>query len=108
MFAVIKDAVNNALGGHRLLWATGGGLLALWQVSGAVRAVMGALARIYEAPSERPFLRRYSVSFVLSSRDMHLAFVFVATCLLFAPFISLQQSGVIWSRVVARHFAGRS
>jgi membrane protein len=94
VFAVINDAVNKALGGHRLLWATGGGLLALWQVSGAVRAVMGALARIYEAPSERPFLRRYSVSFVLSI-EICLAFVFVATCLLFAPFISLQQSGII-------------
>jgi membrane protein len=99
VFAIIKDAVNNAVGGHRLLWATGGGLLALWQVSGAVRAVMGALARIYEAPGERPFLRRYSVSFVLSI-EICLAFVLVATCLLFAPFISLHQSSVI-GRVLA-------
>lgn len=94
VFAVIRSAVNNALGGHRLLWATGGGMLALWQVSGALRAVMGALARIYEAPSERPFLRRYSISFVLSI-EVSLLFVIVAVCVLFAPFVSLSQSGVI-------------
>jgi hypothetical protein len=41
------------------------------QVSGAVRAVMGALGRIYgaptEAPTERSFLKRYSVSLALST-----------------------------------------
>ncbi len=37
---------------------TDGGL-ALWQVSGTVRAVMGAFDQIYGATSERPFIRRY-------------------------------------------------
>src|SRR6201995_2342003 len=45
-FAVIENAVNNVFANQRVLWATFGGALALWQVSGAVRAVMGALARI--------------------------------------------------------------
>src|ERR1700689_4152729 len=39
VFAVINDAVNNVFAGRRLLWATVGGAVALWQVSGAVRAV---------------------------------------------------------------------
>src|SRR6187200_785331 len=43
MFAVISNAVNKVFLTRQWLWATVGGALALWQVSGAVRAVMGAL-----------------------------------------------------------------
>jgi uncharacterized BrkB/YihY/UPF0761 family membrane protein len=46
VFAVISNAVNKVFAGRPWLWATVGGGLALWQVSGAVRAVMGALGRI--------------------------------------------------------------
>lgn len=49
VFSVISSAVGKALSGRQLLWATLGGGLALWQVSGAVRAVMGAFGRIYGA-----------------------------------------------------------
>ena len=42
VFSVISSAVNKAFSARALLWATVGGGLALWQVSGAVRAVMGA------------------------------------------------------------------
>jgi uncharacterized BrkB/YihY/UPF0761 family membrane protein len=66
VYSVITSAVNKAFTGRQLLWATVGGGLALWQVSGAVRAVMGAFARIYGAATERPFLRRYLISFALS------------------------------------------
>jgi hypothetical protein len=59
VFSVISSAVNKAFSGRQLLWATFGGGLALWQVSGTVRAVMGAFDRIYGACSERPFVRRY-------------------------------------------------
>src|SRR5664279_2195835 len=47
VFSVISSAVNKAFSGRQLLWATVGGGLALWQVSGAVRAVMGAFAVSY-------------------------------------------------------------
>jgi membrane protein len=98
VFAVIKNAVTNVFAGRRLLWATLGGALALWQVSGAVRAVMGALSRIYEAPAERPFLRRYSISFALSI-EVGGCFVLAATCLLFAPFFSTGHHGFEWDVV---------
>src|SRR6201995_3715813 len=49
VFAVIDNGVAGVFASRRVLWATVGGGLALWQVSGAVRAVMGALARIYGA-----------------------------------------------------------
>jgi membrane protein len=95
VFAVISNAVNNALAGGRLLWATVGGALALWQVSGAVRAVMGALARIYGASAERPFLRRYSISLVLSI-EVGGCFILAALSLLLAPFVSVAQPGIAW------------
>ena len=60
---------QRAFTGRQLLWATVGGGLALWQVSGAVRAIMGAFDRIYGATTERSFLRRYLVSFALSIAD---------------------------------------
>jgi membrane protein len=94
MFSVIQSAVNKVLTGQRVLWATLGGGLALWQVSGAVRAVMGALGRIYESPTRRPFLRRYSVSFALSI-ELGVCFTLVAGCLLFAPFFWTTNSGLI-------------
>ncbi len=96
VFAVISNAVDNVLARGRLLWATLGGALALWQVSGAVRAVMGALALIYGAPTERPFLRRYSVSFVLSI-EVGVCFILAALCLLFAPFVSVVHAGAFWN-----------
>ena len=78
-----------------MLWATVGGGLALWQVSGAVRAVMGALARIYGASAERSFVRRYLVSFVLSI-EVGACFTLTTLCLLLAPFFSVSHPGAAW------------
>jgi membrane protein len=95
VFTVISNAVNKVFGGGQWLWATVGGVLALWQVSGAVRAVMGALGRIYGAPTERPFLKRYSVSFALSI-EVGACFILATLCLLLAPFFSVAHPGVAW------------
>ncbi len=93
MFSVISSAVNKVFTGRRLLWATAGGLLAVWQVSGATRAVMGALARIYGSSAERrPFFRRYAISFVLSI-EVGAIFILAGVCLLFAPFFSPTHTG---------------
>jgi membrane protein len=95
VFAVISNAVNKVFLTRQWLWATVGGALALWQVSGAVRAVMGALGRIYGASTERPFVRRYSVSFALSI-EVGACFVLATLCLLLAPFVSVAHPGVAW------------
>jgi membrane protein len=99
LFLVISDAVNNAFGGGQLLWATFGGGLALWQASGAVRAVMGALGRIYGAPSEwpfeRPFVRGYLVSFALAIA-VGGCFILATLCLQLAPFFSVAHPGAAW------------
>ncbi len=94
LFAVIQSAVTKVLTGRRILWATLGGGLALWQISGAVRAVMGALGRIYESPVRRPFVKRFSISFVLSI-ELGVCFTLTAACLLFAPFFWTLHSGLL-------------
>jgi membrane protein len=95
VFSVISDAVDNVFRGRQLLWATLGGGLALWQVSGAVRAVMGALGRIYGAQAERPFVRRYLVSFALAIA-VGGCFILATLCLQLAPFFSVRHPGVAW------------
>jgi membrane protein len=95
VFTVIENAVNNVFASRQVLWATVGGGLALWQVSGAVRAVMGALARIYGASAERSFVRHYVISFVLSI-EIGACFTLTALCLLLAPFFSVGHPGAAW------------
>jgi membrane protein len=64
-FTVIDDVVETALDSRRLFWVTAGFALALWQISGAVRAVMGALNTLYRAETRRSWRRRMGVSLVL-------------------------------------------
>jgi membrane protein len=98
IFGVISNAVDKAFTRGQWLWATVGGGLALWQVSGAVRAVMGALGQIYGAPTERPFFKRYSISFALSI-EVGACFVLATLCLLLAPFFTVADAGVAWGVV---------
>ncbi|HKV67397.1 MAG TPA: YihY/virulence factor BrkB family protein [Gaiellales bacterium] len=43
-----------------------GAVVAIWEVSGAVRAMMGALNRIYGVDEKRSFTRRFGISFALA------------------------------------------
>ena len=65
-FAFIDDAVTKALAAHQLFWVTAGFLIALWQVSGGVRAIMGALNVVHGIDTQRSFTRRMLVSFALA------------------------------------------
>lgn len=85
VFTVISTSVKKVLLSRRWLWLTFGGALALWQTSGAVRAVMGALNNIYCAERDRAFVHRMLVSFALSI-GVGAAFVFAAVSLRYAPF----------------------
>jgi membrane protein len=95
VFSVIASAVTKAFSSRALLWATVGGGLALWQVSGAVRAVMGAFDQIYGATSERPFMRRYLISFALAIAT-GACFVLAAVSLALAPFVAVHHPGAAW------------
>jgi membrane protein len=65
VFDLIDDTARKVLDQRAAFWVTAGFLLALWQVSGAVRAVMGALDNVYDAP-HRPARERYPVSLALA------------------------------------------
>src|SRR5919205_2820784 len=54
-FRVIDDTVREVLSQRQLFWVTAGAALAIWEMSGAVRAVMGVLDRIYDASRQRGF-----------------------------------------------------
>jgi membrane protein len=65
-FKVIDQTVRQVLQEKQLFWATLGALIAIWEVSGAMRATMQVLNRIYEADETRPFKTRMLTSFWLS------------------------------------------
>ena len=66
----VYDGIDQTV--HRVLSSSTAGLLALaaalavWEVSGIIRAAIGALDEIYETPEERPFWVRFPVSFGLA------------------------------------------
>jgi membrane protein len=62
MFKVVDDTVRQVVDSRKTFWVTAGALLAVWQMSGAMRAAMSALDRVYEVDDERPYLRRMGVS----------------------------------------------
>lgn len=66
-FALIDQTANQVLDRRQLLWVTFGAGFAVWQVSGAVRAVMGVFNRIYDVPERRPFWPRIAVSIALAA-----------------------------------------
>jgi membrane protein len=65
-FTVIDDTVRNVLGSKQPFWLTIGAAFAIWRLSAAMRAVMGALDRIYGAERERPLVERLRVSIGLA------------------------------------------
>ncbi len=65
-FTVVDDTVRNVLENRQWFWLTAGAAFALWRLSAAMRAVMGALDRIYHAERDRPLLERLRVSIGLA------------------------------------------
>lgn len=64
-FALIDDVVTKAVSEHQLFWVSFGFAIALWQVSGGVRAVMGAVNRVHGIETRRSLVRRLLVSCAL-------------------------------------------
>ena len=67
VFKVVNDTVNRVLSEQQLFWATGGALIALWEVSGAVRVTMRALNRIYHSEEARSLKEQFALSFGLAA-----------------------------------------
>jgi membrane protein len=66
-FQVISSTVDQVLGAKHLFWVTFGAVIAVWEISGAVRAVMGVFNRIYGIDETRSFWRRMRVSLTLAA-----------------------------------------
>ncbi len=78
MLTVIDDTVRQVLGSARLFWVTAGAAIAIWQLSGAVRAAMAALDRVYGDEDDRSFWARYLRSVLIAIALAVLAFSAVA------------------------------
>jgi membrane protein len=66
VFHVFDSSVRNVFRARQVFWVTLGAALAVWEVSGAMRAVMTVLDRIYGVARMRGRVERYRVSLLLS------------------------------------------
>lgn len=62
VFRVLDTTMGRVLGEQSLFWITAGAVIAVWEMSGAMRAVMEVLDRIYGSERDRSFRERYVVS----------------------------------------------
>lgn len=67
VFKVIDEVAGQALGRSHTFWVTFGALLAIWEISGAVRAIIGVFNRIYGAEEERGTIARFALSIALAA-----------------------------------------
>jgi membrane protein len=65
VFRVIDDTVERMLTERHVFWVTAGALVAVWEISGAMRAIMDVFDRIYGSSRRRPFGERLRVSLAL-------------------------------------------
>jgi len=66
VYAVVNQAATNVLSHRQLFWLTVGLAIAVWEISGAVRAVMSALEVVYGDERGRSITRGIMVSLALS------------------------------------------
>jgi membrane protein len=66
VFAGIDQTVNRVFSSSSAGLLALASALAIWEVSGIIRAAIGALDQIYEAPEERPFWIRFPLSWGLA------------------------------------------
>lgn len=66
MFEVIDSTVRKILESKQGFWITIGAVITVWEMSGAMRAIMGVFDSIYDCERERGFRERYTVSILLA------------------------------------------
>jgi membrane protein len=67
VYRVIDGTVRNILVHRQAFWVTLGAAIAVWEVSGAMRATMQVLNRVYGVEEKRSFRRKLWESIVLST-----------------------------------------
>jgi membrane protein len=66
-FTVMEGTVKEVLGQRQLFWVTFGAAIAIWQISGAMRAIMRVFNAIYGVEDRRSLWRRVLVSCALAT-----------------------------------------
>src|SRR3954452_5229660 len=67
VYHVVNDTVRKILSQRQVFWVTLGAAIAVWEVSGAMRATMQVLNHVYGVEEERSFWRKLWESIVLST-----------------------------------------
>ena len=67
VYHLIDDTVRKILAHRQVFWVTLGAAIAVWEVSGAMRATMQVLNRVYGVEEGRSFRRKLWESIVLST-----------------------------------------
>src|SRR3954470_6169039 len=67
VYRAVNDTVRTVLTDQHLFWITLGAAIAVWEVSGAMRATMQVLNRVYGVEEKRSFRRKLAESIVLST-----------------------------------------
>src|SRR4051795_1054094 len=67
VYHAVDDTVRKVLADQHLFWITLGAAIAVWEVSGAMRATMQVLNRVYGVEEKRSFRRKLAESIVLST-----------------------------------------
>jgi membrane protein len=106
-YKVIDETVRHVLGQKQLFWATAGAVIAVWEVSGAMRATMQVLNRIYGAKDRRNFGRRIGVSIWLSGLVTILLLLSVVSAKAIPPLLGggVLPTMVGWIPTIALMFA---
>lgn len=66
-FKLMDDTIDQIIGSKHVFWVSIGAAIAVWEISGAVRAVMQIFNRIYGVEETRRFWRRMLISFALAA-----------------------------------------
>jgi len=86
VFSGIDQTVNNVFSSPTAGLLALASALAVWEVSGIIRAAIGALDEIYETPETRPFWVRFPISFGLAM--LFLAAMLGAIAIIWAGHVS--------------------
>jgi membrane protein len=100
VYAVADDVVRRTLGREQGWWLTIGLVFAVWQLSGAARAIMGVLSDIYNDGDDRSFRRRYLTSFALGTGVSALVLLAFAIARFGRQMLGLGDTGLAVDAVV--------
>ena len=87
VYNAIDSIAEGLMTGNHTGWLVAAVVIAIWEISGAVRACMGGLNRIFERKEGRPLLRRFGLSFALA--------VALALCTLGSMLLTVRGGAIV-------------